>query len=505
MDAAVDWLNGYVWSSVLVYIFLGLGLIYSVLTRFVQVRLFRDMVKLAFQGGDSCAGVSSFAAFSLSLGSRVGTGNIAGVATAIALGGPGAVFWMWAAAFLGSATSFIEITLTQTYKTKVNGQYRGGTPYYIEKGLKMKWLAMASAVLTLIVMSCLWPGVQANTVALSVEKAFGVPTYVTGAAVVGLLGFIVFGGTKRIARAAEIMVPFMAIGYILTCIIILSFNIDRVPEAFSLIFSSAFGLNSTFGGLIGSAIAMGVQRGVYSNAAGIGSETFESGAAEVSHPAKQGLAQAFSVYIDTLLICTATALMILVTGMYDVKPVGMDPVIATLGAEPSLYTQMAIESVIHGFGEPFLAAALFFFCFTTLLSYYYKAETCLAFLVRNSRKGYLIASSALKLLLLFAIFYGSVKSAAAVWALGDLGMGLMAWVNLTVIFLLTRPALKALKDYEQQKKAGKNPTFKPSNIGIKEADFWEHEYNDNKDKSSAVATDAETGQKMTSPANPVRC
>ena len=498
MEEVVGKLNGYVWSSALVYTFLGLGLLYSVVTRFVQVRLFKDMVKLAFQGGDSRAGVSSFAAFSLSLGSRVGTGNIAGVATAIALGGPGAVFWMWVAAFLGSATSFIEITLTQTYKTKVNGQYRGGTPYYIEKGLKMKWLAMVSAALTLIVMSCLWPGVQANTVALSVEKAFGITPSITGAAIACLLALIILGGTKRIAKAAEIMVPFMAIGYILACALILVFNLGQVPEAFSLIFSSAFGLDATFGGLLGSAIALGVQRGVYSNGAGIGSETFESGAAEVSHPVKQGLVQAFSVYIDTLLICTATALMILVTGMYDVKPAGMAPVIENIGTQPSLYTQMAIESALPGLGEIFLAAALFFFCFTTLLSYYYKAETCVAFLVGNSRVGYFFASSALKLLLLFAILYGSIKTAAAVWAIGDLGMGLMAWVNLTVIFFLTRPALKALKDYEQQKKAGKNPTFKPSSIGLKDADFWEREY---AEKLNVVERSVD-GQKATSPANP---
>lgn len=472
MEELVGKLNGYVWSSALVYTFLGLGLLYSVATRFVQIRLFKDMVKLAFQGGDSRAGVSSFAAFSMSLGSRVGTGNIAGVATAIALGGPGAVFWMWAAAFLGSATSFIEITLTQTYKTKIDGQYRGGTPYYIEKGLKMKWLAIIAAALTLVVMSCLWPGVQANTVALSVEKAFGIEPAMTGIAMAGLLALIILGGTKRIAKAAEIMVPFMAIGYILACGVILSLNLDQVPAAFALIVNSAFGLDATFGGLIGSAIALGVQRGVYSNGAGIGSETFESGAAEVSHPAKQGLVQAFSVYIDTLLICTATALMILVTGMYDVKPAGIEHI----GTQPSLYTQLAIESALPGLGEIFLAVALFFFCFTTMLSYYYKAETCLAYLLGKSRRTYLLANSALKLFLLFAIYQGSIKTAAAVWAMGDLGMGLMAWVNLVVILFLSRPALKALKDYEQQKKAGHNPTFKPSSIGLQGADFWEHAY-----------------------------
>lgn len=499
MEELVGKLNGYVWSSALVYTFLGLGLLYSVVTHFIQVRLFKDKLKLAFQGGDSRAGVSSFAAFSLSLGSRVGTGNIAGVATAIALGGPGAVFWMWTAAFLGSATSFIEITLTQTYKTKVNGQYRGGTPYYIEKGLKMKWLAILSAALTLIVMSCLWPGVQANTVALSVEKAFGIAPAITGIAIACLLALIILGGTKRIAKAAEIMVPFMAIGYILACIIILAFTLEQVPAAFALILNSAFGLDATFGGLIGSAIALGVQRGVYSNGAGIGSETFESGAAEVSHSVKQGLVQAFSVYIDTLLICTATALMILVTGMYDVKPAGIE----NIGTQPSLYTQLAIESALPGLGEIFLAAALFFFfffCFTTLLSYYYKAETCLAYLRGKSRTAYLLGSLGLKLLLLLTIYHGSIKTAAAVWAIGDLGMGLMAWVNLIVILFLTRPALKALKDYEQQKKAGKKPTFKPSSIGLRGTDFWEHEYSGHDDKS-ALTERTGNGPKAAKPAH----
>lgn len=477
MEELVGWLNGYVWSSFLVYSFLGLGLLYTVLTRFVQLRCFKDMMKLSFEGGGSQAGISSFQALAISLGSRVGTGNIAGVAAAIAFGGPGAVFWMWVAAFLGSATSFIEITLTQVYKKKINGQYRGGTPYYIEHGLKLKWLAMLSAALTLMVMSFLWPGVQANTVALSMNNAFGISPVMTGVAIVALLAFIIFGGVKRIAKAAEFMVPFMAIIYLLVCVIILGFNAPMVPDAFSLIVTSAFDLNSTFGGLMGSAIAWGVQRGVYSNGAGIGSETFESGAAEVSHPAKQGLVQAFSVYIDTLLICSATALMILVTGMYDVKPDGMAPIIDRLGgAEPSVYTQMAVESVLPKFGEAFLAVSLFFFCFTTLLSYYYKAETNLAFLMKNVKVKYDWPNVLLKLLVLFAAFYGSVKTAAVVWAMGDLGMGAMAWVNLTVIFLLTGTALKVLKDYETQKKAGVNPVFNPGKLGLKGADFWDLEY-----------------------------
>ncbi|MCI2255384.1 alanine:cation symporter family protein [Domibacillus sp. PGB-M46] len=477
MEELVSWLNGYVWSPILVYAFLGLGLLYTILTRFVQVRYLKDMIKLSFDGGDSKAGVNSFQALMMSLGSRIGTGNVAGVATAIALGGPGAVFWMWLTAFLGSATSFIEITLTQVYKRKIDGEYRGGTPFYIEKGLKLKRFAVVSAILLLIVMGVLWPGVQTNTIALTMNDAFGISPAITGILIVTLLGAIIFGGVKRIAKSAEIIVPFMALGYIIVCLITLSFNFSQIPGAISLIFTSAFDLNATFGGLMGSAIAWGVQRGVYANGAGIGSETFESGAAEVSHPAKQGLVQAFSVYIDTYLICTATACMILITGMYDVKPEGMEPVTNNLGnVEPSLYTQLAVDSVLPGFGAAFLAIALFFFCFTTLLSYYYKAETNLAFLRQKLGIKSMWPNHILKIILMSAAFYGSIKTAAVVWAMGDLGLGALAWVNLTVILFLTKPALKVLKDYERQKKEGKDPVFDPAKVGISDAEFWEKEY-----------------------------
>lgn len=473
MEEIIGWLNGYVWGSYLVYTFLGLGLMYSVLTRFLQFRLFKDMIKFAFDKEGSAEGISSFQAMAISLGSRVGTGNIAGVATAISLGGPGAIFWMWVAAILGSATSFIEITLTQIYKRKINGQYRGGTPYYIEYALNKKWLAIISAILTMSVMSFLWPGVQANTVALSMNGAFGFPTYAIGIVITGLLAVIIFGGIKRIAKVAEYIVPFMAVAYLIVCLIILAFNIHEVPRAFSLIVSSAFNFDSTFGGIVGSAIALGVQRGVFSNGAGIGSETFESGAAGVSHPAKQGLAQAFSVYIDTLILCTATALMILVTNMYDVKPSGMTPIIQRLGdVEPTLYTQLAVDSVIPNFGKAFLAISLFFFCFTTLISYYYKAETNLAFLLKNRQTKSKWPSICLKLLLLLAVMYGSTNSATIVWALGDLGLGVMAWINLVVVLLLTKPALIVLKDYEVQRNAGKNPYFNSYDTPIPGADLW---------------------------------
>ena len=477
MSEVIHWLNGYVWSPILVYLLLGIGLMYSILTRFVQVRYFKEMIKLIFEGGGSTAGVNSFQSLALSLGGRIGVGNVAGVATAISLGGPGAVFWMWLAAFFGSATSFVEITLTQVYKSKIDGEYRGGIPFYIEKGLNMRWFAVISAILTLLVMGFLWPGVQANTVALALNDAFGISPIITGIFVVVFLGAIIFGGLKRIAKYSEIVVPFAASGYVLMCIIILTMNYAKIPGVISLIFTSAFSLHATFGGIIGAAIAWGVQRGVYANGAGLGSETFESGCVEVSHPAKQGLVQAFSVYIDTFLICTATACMILITGMYDVKPEGIDPITNKLGdVAPSMYTQHAIDSVFPQFGASFLAVALLFFCFTTLTSYYYKAETTLAYLRQYLKIKSTWPNHILKVILLATVMYGSVKTAATVWAMGDLGTGALAWVNLTVILLLTKTALKVFKDYELQRKEGKNPVFDPVKLGIKGADFWEKEY-----------------------------
>jgi AGCS family alanine or glycine:cation symporter len=281
----------------------------------------------------------------------------------------------------------------------------------------------------------------------------------------------------------------MASIYIIMCLIILTVNFAKIPSVISLIFTSAFHLNATFGGIIGAALAWGVQRGVYANGAGLGSETFESGCAEASHPAKQGLVQAFSVYVDTFLICSSTAFMILVTGMYDVKPEGMDPISNKLGnVAPSLYTQLAVDSVFPKFGGPFLAIALLFFCFITLISYYYKAETNLAFLRYNLKIKSIWPNHLLKAFLLATVMYGSVKSAATIWAIGDLGTGSMAWVNLTVLFLLTKTALKVLKDYEMQKKTGENPIFEPVKLGIKGADFWENEYRKTKQELPTEGT-----------------
>ncbi|MDP9738726.1 UNVERIFIED_ORG: AGCS family alanine or glycine:cation symporter [Bacillus sp. B2I3] len=484
MSEFITALNGVLWSSPVIYILLGVGLLFSILTRFLQVRHIKEMVLLMFQGKSSEAGVSSFQALSIALSGRVGTGNIAGVATAIAFGGPGAVFWMWAIAFIGAASAFVESTLAQIYKVKQDGQYRGGPAYYIEKGIGWKWFAVLFAFAALIAMAILMPGVQSNSIAAGVENAFGIKPVFTGLAIVLLLGFIIFGGVKRIANAATLIVPFMALGYILLSVVIVLMNITELPGVISLIFRSAFGLDSAFGGIIGMAIAWGVKRGVYSNEAGQGTGAHPAAAAEVSHPAKQGLVQAFSVYIDTLFVCSATAFMILFTGMYNTQAENGSFIVNNLGdVTPGPgYTQAAIDSVIPGFGAGFVAIALFFFAFTTIMAYYYIAETNIAYLMRN-RNGK-SAMFALKLVILAASFYGSVRTAELAWALGDAGLGIMVWLNVIAILILAKPALITLKDYEKQKKAGIDPVFNPKALGIKNADFWEREYTGDKENVS---------------------
>ncbi|MFL0365639.1 alanine/glycine:cation symporter family protein [Pseudobacillus sp. 179-B 2D1 NHS] len=481
MEELVNWAVSKVWSLGLVVFALGAGLFFSIMTRFVQIRYFKEMLKLLFEGRRSESGVSSFQAFCMALAGRVGIGNIAGVATAIAFGGPGAVFWMWIMALLGGASAFIESTLAQVYKIKDGEQYRGGTPYFIEKGLNIKWFAVLVAVVVTLCYGVLVPGIQANTIAVGFENTMGLNRNITGIILIALLGVIIFGGVKRIATVAEKVVPFMALGYVVMTFVILMANASEVPAMFSMIITSAFGTNEMFGGMIGAAIAWGVKRAVFSNVAGVGEGTYSSAAAEVSHPAKQGLVQAFSVYIDTIIVCTATALMILITGMYSITPEGQKPIVENMkGVEAGpMWTQEAVESVMPGFGSLFVAIAIFFFAFTTLMAYYYISETTLVFLDRKQKFKWV--KNALMVIFLGMIYFGSIKSASLLWALGDLGFGSMAWLNLVAILLLTKPALKVFKDYESQKKAGLNPVFDPLKLGIKGADFWEEK---NKETSS---------------------
>ncbi|MDO6386956.1 MULTISPECIES: sodium:alanine symporter family protein [unclassified Uliginosibacterium] len=472
MEAIVNQINSIIWSPALVFLCLGVGLYFSIRTRFMQVRHIREMFRLMFDGKGSDAGVSSFQALAMSLSGRVGTGNIAGVAAAIAYGGPGAVFWMWMTAFLGASTAYIESTLGQIYKEQNDGLYRGGPAYYIEKGLGWKKYAWVFALATIISMGFLLPGVQANSIASGLKNSLGIAPEVSAAIIVVLLGLIIFGGVKRIARFAEIVVPFMALGYILIACVVIGLNIDKLPGVLNLIFSSAFGADAAFGAMLGSAIQWGVKRGVFSNEAGQGSGPHPAAAAEVSHPAKQGIVQAFSIYVDTLFVCSATAFMLLITGLYNVK--GLDGTMlrnALPGTEVGpAFTQAAVESVLPGFGSIFVAGALFFFAFTTIIAYYYIAETNVAYINRKVGRPWLLF--VLKVVSLAACLYGAVRSADLAWTLGDIGVGIMAWLNIVAILFLQKPALDSLKDYEAQQAKGLEPTFQTTAADLPNAELW---------------------------------
>ncbi len=472
MEEIIIALNDIIWSNALIILCLGSGIYFSITTRFLQVRYLKDMVGLLFNGKSSEKGVSSFQAFAIAISGRVGTGNIAGVATAIAMGGPGAVFWMWTIAFLGASSAYIEATLGQIYKQVNNGQYRGGPAFYIEKGLGIKWYAVIFAIATIISTALFLPGVQSNSIAISANSAFDIPVEYTGAFITVFLGLIIFGGVKRIGKVAELVVPFMAGAYILMAVIIIAMNIKEVPAVISLIVRSAFDLESTFAGIFGAAIAWGIKRGIYSNEAGQGTAPHAAAAAEVSHPAKQGLVQAFSVYVDTLFVCTATALMILFTGQYNVvNPEGgflVENVKGlTIGSD---FTQAAINTHFPAFGSGFISIALLFFAFTTIMAYYYIAETNLSYLLgKKEGKVYVWG---LRLLIMIATYYGTIKTAELAWMIGDIGVGLMAWLNIVAILLLRKPALLALKDYQEQKSKGLDPTFDPEKLNIPNADQW---------------------------------
>ena len=472
MEQIITSINSIIWSNALILLCIGTGVYFSFVTRFLQVTYLKEMIRLLFQGTSSEKGVSSFQAFSIAIAGRVGTGNIAGVATAIAMGGPGAVFWMWAIAFLGSASAFIEATLGQIYKEVKDGQYRGGPAFYIEKGLGIKWYAIVFAVATIASTAFLLPGVQSNSIASSIQNAFDVPAAVTGGIITILLALIIFGGVKRIGKVAEIVVPFMAGFYILMSIIIIILNIEQVPSVISLILQSGFNFEPAFAGVFGMAVSWGVKRGIYSNEAGQGTAPHAAAAAEVTHPAKQGLVQAFSVYVDTLFVCTATAFMILFTGKYNVvNPSGgfLTENIPGVAVGPE-FTQHAVSTHFPLLGPGFVAISLLFFAFTTIMAYYYIAETNLSYLEKENSSKWKV--SALRLLILVSTFYGSVKTAESAWVLGDIGVGIMAWLNLVAILLLQKPALKALKDYKEQLRKKVDPVFDAEKLGIENAEQW---------------------------------
>lgn len=468
----VDNINSVLWSNGVCYLIIAIGVYFTIATRGVQVRYLKESVKLLFGSKSSDQGLSSFQTFAMALASRVGTGTIAGVATAIASGGPGSIFWMWIISLVGAAPAYIEASLAQVYKEEVDGEYRGGPAFYILKGLGIKWYATLFSIVTIIAAGFLMTANQSFNISNSLYNAFSIPPIISGGVVCILIAIIIFGGTKRIGAVAGAIMPLLAGLYIVVAIIIIIVNIQKLPYVIGLIFSSAFAMNSVFGAILGSAISWGVKRGILTSEAGQGTGAITSGSAEVSHPTKQGLIQSFSVY-TTLFVCTATAFMILMTDSYNVIVDGnvlveYRPEITVVGAS---YTQAAVDTLISGFGSAFVAIALFFFAFTTIMAYYYQAESNLMYQLKDPKNRKKV-SIIFRIIFVIAIFYSSISEADLVWALADVGIGAMLWTNLIAIVLLRKVAIAVFKDYEEQKRRGVDPVFEPDKIGIKNTDIW---------------------------------
>ena len=463
----VNQMDAMVWSMVLVVLCLGVGLYLSLSLKFPQIRLVKEMIKLLTSKEESESGITPFQAFATTVGARVGMGNIAGVASAIFYGGPGSVFWMWMIAVIGAASAFVESALAQAYKVKSpDGEFTGGPAYYIEKGLKCKPYAVVFAVVAFLGPGFLMPGVQINSLVTVFEEAFSVNKILVGAICCIVLGIVVYGSIKRIAHIAEMLAPAMCAVYILAALIIVGLNITKLPGIFLMIIQSAFGVHAVLGGILGSAVSWGVKRGIYSNEAGMGCGAIVSAAAECSHPVKQGLIQSFSIYVDTLFIGTSTALIVLLTGTFDViDGAGNFLMSQTGGIETGIkWTQHALMSTFGSWSGKALAIIIVLFVFTSMTGYCYQAEPNIRYLTGNSKKAIAIARA----VFLVASFLGAIVNADAVWAMGDIGYGLMAWANIIAIALLAPKAVALLKDYEKQKKEGKDPTFDPAEFGIEE-------------------------------------
>ncbi|WP_313419995.1 alanine/glycine:cation symporter family protein [Sphingobacterium multivorum] len=473
MDVIINKIYDIIWSDALVYLCLLTGIYFTARFRCPQLMQIREMIRLLFNGNSSDKGISSFQAFSLAISGRVGTGNIAGVATAIAMGGPGAIFWMWVIAFLGSASAIVEATLGQMYKEVNDGEYRGGPAFYILKGLRSKTFAWTFAIVTIISTGFLLPGVQSNSISAAVESAFHVSPSITGLAIAGLLAIIIIGGVKRISTVAEYVVPFMAGAYILMALVIIALNFTEIPGVIALIVKSALNMEATFGAIAGMAISWGVKRGIYSNEAGQGTAPHSAAAAEVSHPIKQGLVQGFSVYVDTMFVCTATALMILFTGQYNVENPAGGFLVQHLPATEMgpAFTQQAVSHHFPSIGDAFVALALAFFAFTTIMAYYYIAETNISFVSRKKQHKTVLIWI-LRLLILVSTYVGCISTAKSAWTLGDIGVGLMAWLNLIAILLLHKKVVAIYADYREQQRSKKDPIFDNSKFQFPNMDLW---------------------------------
>lgn len=458
--------NDLLWSSVLIVVLVALGLYFTVRMGFVQFRMFPEMVRLLFKDGmkREKGQVSSFQAFAIGTAARVGTGNIAGVATAIALGGPGAVFWMWVIALIGSASAFVESTLAQVYKIRDGRTWRGGPAYYMERALGQRWLGILFAILITFSFGFAFNSVQSNTISLSMSNQFGVSTTTVGIILALVTAVIIFGGIQSIAVLSSIIVPVMAGGYILLATWIMITNASLLPEVFGLIFSEGvLGLQQLFGGAIGAMVLQGIRRGLFSNEAGMGSAPNAAATAEVSHPVKQGLIQSFSVFVDTLIICTSTAMIILLSGVAGSE--------SFAGVE---LTQAALTAEVGPIATSFLTIAIFLFAFSSILGNYYYGETNIQFI--SEKKIYV---TLYRIGVVGMVLFGAIRSAGLVWSIADVFMGLMALVNLYAIFRLAKVARLVLDDYLEQRRQGDDPVFYADSIedlpGREYIEAWESE------------------------------
>lgn len=468
--AADGWLNtamtGFVdivWTYLLIWLLIGCGIWFTIRTHFVQFRMVGEMIRLL---GDSAVGgagkrrISSFQAFAVSVASRVGTGNLAGVATAIAIGGPGAAFWMWFIALIGAATSFVESTLAQLFKQPDGDAFIGGPAYYIKKGLHCKWMANTFAVLLILAFGVACNLAQSNTICSAMNEAFGIDPVVMGIVITLLTLIIVFGGIQRIAKVSSVIIPVMAIGYFLIAAYVVIVNYQFIPHVLHVIIANAFGLEQAAGGGVGAAIMMGIRRGLFSNEAGEGSAPNAAATASTSHPVKQGLIQSLGVFTDTLLVCSCTAFVILISGLY--KDSSLNGIILT---------QNALQSEIGSAGPIFIAIAILLFAYSTIISAYYCGESNLRFLTQSKKATFIYRILAGGCI----IMIGSVASLEVVWNTVDLCMALNTACNLVAIIALGKFAFRLLDDYRSQKRHGiKEPTFHRSQLLEieKDIDCW---------------------------------
>lgn len=477
MNELITSINDAVWGYVLILALVGCGVWFTVKTRFVQFRMVGEMLRLltdsavdtveqqltanSQQPTARSKHISSFQAFAVSVATRVGTGNLAGVASAIAIGGPGAVFWMWVIALMGSATAFVESTLAQLYKQKHKDSFIGGPAYYIQRGLKKRWMAIAFAILITLQFGLSNNSVQANTICSAMQEAFGLSPILMGCMLAAVGLFIVFGGIQRIAHVCAVLVPVMAIGYLLLGIVVIVMNIGLIPYVFKAIVFGAFGIQQVAGGSVGVAIMVGVKRGLFSNEAGEGSAPNVAATASVSHPVKQGLIQALGVFTDTLLVCSCTAFIILISGLYNVP-----------GLNGIALTQSALQSEVGSLGPVFVAIAIFLFAFSSIIGNYYYGEANIRFITPNTKvmTVYRICSAGVM------VIFGAIASFDLVWNIVDLFMAFLTACNLFAIVMLGRYAFRLLDDYRSQKRRGiKEPTFHRSQLPEIEQDIecWE--------------------------------